>query len=177
MVETLAQRLNVPGILFTPGTYPSMHPSRSAQLTLAGEELGWAGELHPQIRQRFELPDQPVALLELRLDLLLAQCQPRHYQPIARFPAALEDLALVVDEEVPAQTVQEAIQAAAGELLRAVTLFDLYRGEPIPPGKKSLAYALTFQADDRSLTEDEVRTIYQRIQQHAAAELGATARQ
>ncbi len=177
VVETLAQRLNVPGILFTPGTYPSMHPSRSAQLTLAGEELGWAGELHPQIRQRFELPDQPVALLELRLDLLLAQCQPRHYQPIARFPAALEDLALVVDEEVPAQTVQEAIQAAAGELLRAVTLFDLYRGEPIPPGKKSLAYALTFQADDRSLTEDEVRTIYQRIQQHAAAELGATARQ
>ena len=177
VVEMLVQRLNVPAILFTPGTHASMHPSRSAQLTLAGEELGWAGELHPQIREHFELPDQPVALLELRLELMLAHCQPRHYQPIARFPAALEDLALVVDEEVPAQTVQEAIQAAGGELLRDVTLFDLYRGEPIPPGKKSLAYALTFQADDRSLTEDEVRAIYQRIQQHAAAELGATARQ
>ena len=86
-------------------------------------------------------------------------------------------MTLVVDEEVPAQVVQDTIGVAGGNLLRQVELFDLYQGNPIPGGKKSLSYALTFQAEDRSLTEDEVRTIYQRIQQHAAAELGAQPRQ
>jgi phenylalanyl-tRNA synthetase beta chain len=73
--------------------------------------------------------------------------------------------------------VQDAIQTAGGELLRQVELFDLYQGDSIPPDKKSLAYALTFQAEDRSLTENEVRTIYQRIQQHAASTVGAQPRQ
>jgi phenylalanyl-tRNA synthetase beta chain len=86
-------------------------------------------------------------------------------------------MALVVDADTPAQAVEDAIRAGGGTLLRQVELFDLYQGESIPIGKKSLAYALTFQAEDRSLTEDEVRTIYQRIQQHAAAELGAQPRQ
>jgi phenylalanyl-tRNA synthetase beta chain len=72
--------------------------------------------------------------------------------------------------------VQETLQAAGGDLLRQVELFDLYQGEQIPAGKKSLAYALTFQAEDRSLTEDEVLQLYQRIQQHAAATLGAELR-
>jgi phenylalanyl-tRNA synthetase beta chain len=116
-------------------------------------------------------------MLELNLDLLLAHRQPRRYRPILRFPAVLEDLSLVVDVDTPAQAVADVIGAAGGDLLRQVELFDLYHGEPIPPGKKSLTYALTFQAADRSLTEDEVRTIYQRIQQHAAAELGAQPRQ
>jgi phenylalanyl-tRNA synthetase beta chain len=86
-------------------------------------------------------------------------------------------MALVVDADVPAQAVEDTIRTAGGELLRQVDLFDLYQGESIPAGKKSLAYALTFQADERSLTEDEVRTIYQRIQRHAAAALDAQPRQ
>lgn len=116
-------------------------------------------------------------MLELNLDLLLARRQPRCYQPISRFPALLGDLALVVDADTPAQAVEDAIRTAGGELLRQVELFDLYQGEPIPPGKKSLAYALTFQAEERSLTEDEVLVLYQRIQQHAAATLDAQPRQ
>ncbi|MBM3225105.1 MAG: phenylalanine--tRNA ligase subunit beta, partial [Candidatus Tectomicrobia bacterium] len=78
---------------------------------------------------------------------------------------------------IPAQRVEDTLRAAGGELLRQVELFDVYQGEQIPTGKKSLAYALTFQTEDRSLTEDEVLRVYQRIQQHAAAELGATLRQ
>lgn len=177
VIETLIQRLHVPGVSFTPGSHPSLHPARTAVLTLAGALLGVAGELHPQVRERFDMPSQPVALLELDLDLLLQHRQPRRYQQIQRFPAVLEDMALVVDADVPAQAVQDAIHAAGGALLRHVELFDLYQGAPIPPEKKSLAYALTFQAEDRSLTEDEVRTIYQRIQQHAATVLGAQPRQ
>jgi phenylalanyl-tRNA synthetase beta chain len=85
-------------------------------------------------------------------------------------------MALVVDADIPAQTVEEALRAAGGDLLQHVELFDLYQGEQIPAGKKSLAYALTFQAEDRSLTEDEVLQLYQRIQQHAATTLGAELR-
>jgi phenylalanyl-tRNA synthetase beta chain len=177
IIETLAQRLNVPSIRFAPASHPSLAPGRTAALELAGEALGIAGEAHPQVCERFDLPDQPVAILELDLDLLLAQRQPRRYQPIPRFPAVLEDIALVVGTDTPAQAVEDAIRTAGGPLLRRIELFDLYQGEPIPPGKKSLAYALTFQAEDRSLTDDEVRTVYQRIQQHTATALGAEPRQ
>jgi phenylalanyl-tRNA synthetase beta chain len=176
IVETLVQRLHVPDVRVVAAPHPSMHPARSAVLQLAGAALGTMGEAHPQVCERFDVPEQAVALLELNLDMLLVHCQPRRYQRISRFPAALQDMALVVDADIPAQTVEETLRAAGGGLLRHVELFDLYQGEQIPAGKKSLAYALTFQAEDRSLTEDEVLQLYQRIQQHAAATLGAELR-
>ena len=176
IVETLVQRLHVPGVRFVAAPHPSLHPARSAALQLAGATLGMMGEAHPQVCERFDVPEQAVALLELNLDMLLAHRQPRRYQRISRFPAALQDMALVVDADIPAQTVEETLRAAGGDLLRHVELFDLYQGEQIPAGKKSLAYALTFQAEDRSLTEDEVLQLYQRIQQYAAVTLGAELR-
>jgi len=176
IVETLVQRLHVPGVRFVAAPHPSLHPARSAALQLAGAALGMMGEAHPQVCERFDVPEQVVTLLELNLDMLLAHRQPRRYQRISRFPAALRDMALVVDADIPAQTVEETLRTAGGDLLRHVELFDLYQGEQIPAGKKSLAYALTFQAEDRSLTEDEVLQLYQRIQQHAAATLGAELR-
>jgi phenylalanyl-tRNA synthetase beta chain len=176
IVETLVQRLHVPGIRFVAAAHPSLHPARSAALQLADVTLGIMGEAHPQVCERFDVPEQAVALLELDLDMLLAHRQPRRYQRISRFPAALQDMALVVEADIPARTVEETLRAAGGDLLRHVELFDLYQGEQIPVGKKSLAYALTFQAEDRSLTEDEVLQLYQRIQQHAVATLGAELR-
>ncbi len=176
IVETLVQRLHVPGVRFVAAPHPSLHPARSAALQLAGAALGMMGEAHPQVCERFDVPEQVVTLLELNLDMLLAHRQPRRYQRISRFPAALRDMALVVDADIPAQTVEETLRTAGGDILRHVELFDLYQGEQIPAGKKSLAYALTFQAEDRSLTEDEVLQLYQRIQQHAAATLGAELR-
>lgn len=177
ILDTLLQRLHVPGVRLVSGTHPSLHPARTAVLRLADTDLGIAGEVHPQICEQFDLAAPTVAMLELDLDVLLTHCQPRRYQHISRFPAVLEDIALVVDAEVPAQTVEETIRTAGGELLRRVELFDLYQGEQIPAGQKSLAYALTFQANDRNLTEDDVRLLYERIRQHAAATLGAQIRQ
>jgi phenylalanyl-tRNA synthetase beta chain len=97
-------------------------------------------------------------------------------QSISRFPAVEQDVALVVDEDLPAQVVEEAIVKAGGELLRRVELFDLYRGEQIPPGKKSLAYALAYQVEDRTLTDDEVARVQDRIVRRLAEELGAELR-
>jgi phenylalanyl-tRNA synthetase beta chain len=176
MLETLTQRLNVPGLRVAPAMHPSLAPGKTATVQVGDTTVGIMGEVHPQIGERFDLLAQPVVILEVNLEQVLAQRQPHRYQPILRFPAVLEDMALVVDADTQAQAVADAIRVAGGALLRQVELFDLYQGDPIPAGKKSLAYALTFQAADRSLTEDEVRTIYQRIQQHAATELGAQPR-
>jgi phenylalanyl-tRNA synthetase beta chain len=177
ILDTLVQRLHVPDLRLTPGRHPSLHPVRAAVLSLGDAKLGFAGEAHPQVCEQFDLPPQPVVLLELNLEMLLQHRQAWRYQRISRFPAVLEDLALVVDIDLPAQQVEEAIRHAGGALLRQVRLFDLYQGASIPEGKKSLAYALTFQSDERSLTEDEVRRLYQRIQQYTLTELGAEARQ
>jgi phenylalanyl-tRNA synthetase beta chain len=96
--------------------------------------------------------------------------------PIPAYPAVLEDLAVVVDEEVPAESVQGVIREAGGPMLRQVSLFDLYRGEQLAPGKKSLAYSVVYQADDRTLTDEEVAGFRQEIVRQLEQQLGAELR-
>jgi len=96
---------------------------------------------------------------------LQAAAPARHgYTPVPVFPAALRDVAVIVEEAVPAERVAAEIRAAGGELLRGLRLFDLYRGESIGPGVKSLAYALTYQADDRTLTDKEIDRAHKKVQ-------------
>jgi len=97
-------------------------------------------------------------------------------EPISRFPAVTQDLALIVDEVVPAARVYELIRQTGGELLRQAVLFDVYRGEQIPAGKVSLAYALTYQATDRTLTDEEVARVQQRIVRRLEEKVGASLR-
>ncbi len=179
VVETLLDRLGLEGV-FEQDQHPAFHPGRCAQISVGGDAIGVVGELHPLVRDAFDLPEQPVCALEFDLDALLAQAMAvgaaRAMQPIPRFPAVEQDLALVVDEDLPAQVVQEAIVEAGGNLLRRVELFDLYRGEQIPPGKKSLAYSLAYQVEDRTLTDDEVAEVQERIVRRLAEELGAELR-
>ena len=174
IVETLVQRLHVPGVHFVAAPHPSLHPARRARCSSLVPHWGLWAKRTPRYASVLMCPSRP-----WRCWNSIWTCswrrQPRRYQRISRFPAALQDMALVVDADIPAQTVEETLRAAGGDLLRHVELFDLYQGEQIPV-KKSLAYALTFQAEDRSLTEDEVLQLYQRIQQHAAAVLGAELR-
>ncbi|MFQ6058376.1 MAG: phenylalanine--tRNA ligase subunit beta [Anaerolineae bacterium] len=177
VVETLLARLHLTDWEFAPAQHPTFHPGRAARLMVDGRELGVLGEVHPLVRAHFDLPDQRICLLELDLEGLLAVAERAHYyQPISRFPAVTQDIALVVDEDVPAQRVEDLIVKAGGKLLREVTLFDLYRGAQIPEGKKSLAYALTFQADDRTLTDEEVAELQRRIQRRLEEEIGARLR-
>jgi phenylalanyl-tRNA synthetase beta chain len=95
---------------------------------------------------------------------------------VPAYPPALEDLAIIVDESQPARRVEQVIRQAGGELLSAVRLFDVYRGDPIGPGLKSLAYSLTYQAQDRTLTDQEVAQARQRILRRLEDELGAELR-
>jgi len=177
VVEALLSHLGIKDYAVHPAEHPTFHPGRTAALTISGAEVGVLGEVHPLVREAFDLPDQPVCLAEFDLEALLERAEAaRYFEPISRFPAVIQDLAVVVDEEVPAQRVREVILRAGGELLKRVELFDVYRGEPVPPGKKSLAYSLTYQAQDRTLTDQEVARVQERIVRRLAEELGARLR-
>ena len=187
VVETLLAGLGLEGTfgqcsqrrLFT-AVHSAFHPGRCAQVNVGGSAVGVMGELHPLVREAFDLPEQPVCALEFDLEVLLAEAiavgKVRTMQPISRFPAIVQDVALVVDENLSAEEVRQAILVSGGQLLRDARLFDLYRGEQIAPGKKSLAYSLTYQAEDRTLTDDEVAKVQERIVRRLAQELGAELR-
>lgn len=162
ILETLLAGLTIKNYRFVPAEHPIFHPGRCARLELfshtdAGEErgqsIGILGEVHPLVQQRYDLPHRAY-LCELDLALLYEQVPTKlSYQPISRHQELTRDLALVVDQQIPAQAVQSAIFHNGGELLRSVTLFDVYTGEPIPAGKKNLTYALVYQAQNRTLTD------------------------
>jgi phenylalanyl-tRNA synthetase beta chain len=153
------------------------HPGRCAALALAdGTVVGHAGELHPKVVAALELPARTVAG-ELDVDALVAASgTPVQARPLSTFPLAHTDVALVVDEAVPAAQVEAALREGAGEGLESVVLFDVYRGEQTGEGKKSLAYRLTFRATDRTLTTDEVSALRDKAVAAAAAATGAVQR-
>jgi phenylalanyl-tRNA synthetase beta chain len=180
VVETLLIRMGIAEYTFKPTKHPTFHPGRTAELrisALGDKPVAILGEAHPLVREAFDLPDQPVWLAEFDLEMLLVQTEAVHpMRPISRFPPVVEDLAIVVAEEMPAQRVQEVIAWAGGELLSQVTLFDVWRGGQIPAGKKSLAYALTYQGQDHTLGSEEVSRVRERILQQLKEELGAELR-
>jgi len=174
-LELIFKRLQLDGITYIDRAEPFTHPTRSAQLLLDGEKIGFIGDLHPEVAADFGL-EQPVTLAEIELDPLFkkANLVPRMV-PLPRYPAANRDLAVVVAKEVSAAKLEEAIWAAGGELLNAVRLFDLYEGKQVPAGKRSLAYSLVFRRDEGTLTEAEVNAAQSKIEK-ALFGLGATLR-
>jgi len=177
IMETLLNRLHVTERTLVPTEHPSFQIGRVAKLLVSDTEIGVIGEIHPMVRESFDLGAERVCLLEIDLEALLEQVPSSYYyQPVSRFPAVTEDLALIVDETVPAVQVRDAIARAGGRLLQRIELFDVYRGAQIPEDKKSLAYALTYQAMDRTLTDKEVNKLRARIQRRLEKELGAQLR-
>ncbi|ACZ30353.1 phenylalanyl-tRNA synthetase, beta subunit [Xylanimonas cellulosilytica DSM 15894] len=157
------------------------HPGRCAALVVDGGDaderiIGYAGELHPKVVERTGLPKRSVAF-ELDLTALedAASGEPVAATPVSAFPAAKEDFAFVVDDAVPAETVRAAVVTGAGDLLEDVSLFDVFTGEQLGEGRKSLAYSVRLRAADRTLTADEVRAAREAIVA-AATEAGATLR-
>jgi phenylalanyl-tRNA synthetase beta chain len=176
VVESLLARLGLEGT-FEPGAHAAFHPGRCAHMSVGGDAVGVMGELHPLAREAFDLPAQPVCALEFDLDRLLeAWGAARRMAPISVHPPVYEDLAVVVDEDVPAVRVRDLIAQTGGGLLRAVLLFDVYRGAQVGAGRKSLAYRLTYQADDRTLTDREVSKVRTKIVRRLERELGAALR-
>ncbi len=177
IIETLVERLRLSNVHYKPSNHPTCHPGRAADLIVGEQCIGTFGELHPHVRRAFELPEKPVCIAEFDLEALLAATAEAHrYQPISRFPAVYEDIAVVVEEAIAADRVEAVIWKGGGDLLREVRLFDIYRGEQIGPGRKSMAYRLVYQADDRTLTDHEAAQVRSNIIGALERELGARLR-
>ena len=149
-------------------------------MLLDGREVGVLGELHPLVGEQFGLGaelDRPVLAAELDADALLAEVvDVRTIRPVPTQPAVYQDIALIVDADLPAADVEAVIRQAGGALLEDVRLFDVYTGDPIPAGKKSLAYALTYRHPERTLKDKEVAKVHAKIVRAAEKRLGAQLR-
>jgi phenylalanyl-tRNA synthetase beta chain len=172
---------------FEPGNHPSMHPGRCARVVLNGRAIGFVGELHPQSRQAWDLPQAPL-MFELDLDAVLARSVPV-FKPVAKQQAVERDLAVVVAERVTHADVMAAVhEAVPGDLLRSAVLFDVYRPKPLRDGEaapaaaqvghgeKSLAVRLTLGRDEATLTEAEIESAVQLVVAQLKERTGARLR-
>lgn len=133
--------------------HPALHPGRAAAVMLGERKVGWIGELHPKWQQKYELPS-PAVLFELDLDAFLDADMPA-YSEISRFPPVIRDLAVTVAENMSAQPLIDAMKGARGASVRAISLFDVYRGKGVETGQKSLAFRVVIQDTAKTLTDEE----------------------
>jgi phenylalanyl-tRNA synthetase beta chain len=180
IVEDLLESLHIEDMHYKPGDHPSYHPGKCALIYSGDQQLGVMGEIHPAVRERYDWGDtfrSPVLAADIDLDLLLSLIpELSRTKDIPAFPAVVEDLAIVLDESVPAVDAEKLIRQVGGKLLAELQLFDLFRGGQIGEGRKSLAYRLTYQSADRTLTDSEVAQVRNRIIKRLDQELGAKLR-
>jgi phenylalanyl-tRNA synthetase beta chain len=163
---------------FRPSGAALFRGATGADLWWRGSQLGWLGEMGPALRQACGVRQEAV-LFEWSLEPLVEGWQgvERRHRGLPRFPAVERDIALVVKESAPQGAVERLLRQEGASLLESLRLFDVYRGEPLPAGRKSLAYTMVLRAADRTLTEEEAQELRARIGQRAARELGATLRE
>lgn len=177
IIEGLMHGLHVGTVRYQAANHPSLHPGRSAEVLVNGQKIGAFGELHPLVARAFELEGAGVLVADIDLDALLSHVELMYrVRALPVTPAVLEDIALVVSESVNAADVEAVIRQAGGDLLKSVTLFDVYRGEQIGAGNKSLAYSLVYQTDERTLTDKDVAALRKKIIKSAEARVGAKLR-
>jgi phenylalanyl-tRNA synthetase beta chain len=159
---------------FVPAVHPAFHPGQTAQVFFGGRSAGWLGVLHPRWLQKYELAATAVAF-ELDLAMIRATDLPA-YQPLSRFPPVRRDLAIMVDEGVPASALKASILRGGAPLVNDVNLFDVYRGKGVPDGRKSLAFRVLLQDTEKTLTDSEVEAAVRKITTVLQEKHGATLR-
>jgi len=159
-----------------PAEQPHLHPGRTAAIVVSGSVVGYLGELHPKAAEAFELRNR-VYVCEIDLEpLIAASGRPVQFQSLPKYPAVDRDLALLVPVHVRAADVVALIERHGGEYLRSVSLFDVYEGKQVPQGMRSLAYTMTFQAGDRTLTDEEISKVLERLEEKLKSGLGVEVR-
>jgi phenylalanyl-tRNA synthetase beta chain len=152
-----------------------MHPGRTAEVVLDGKSIGFVGQIHPQVQKDKDLKDTYVCEINLR-DCLLVDNESLKYQSIPRYPSITRDIALVVDKAKSAHELKAVIQEAGAALLKEVHIFDLYEGERLEEGKKSLAFSLKYIDPERTLTDEDVTKAHQQVLHALEEKTGAVLR-
>jgi len=180
MIEAIMSALGVGPLVFVPTDDPVFQPGRVAHVSAGGQPIGVMGEVHPRVAEAFDLAGRTM-LAELDLEPIVVSVAAhrgvlRQLLVTSRYPATENDFAVVVDDAVAAGDVAQVLAQAVGSLGQRVQLFDVYRGDQVPTGKKSLTFAVTMQAPDRALSEAEVAKVRDRVSQAIAKRLRATLR-
>ncbi|MBM3144201.1 MAG: phenylalanine--tRNA ligase subunit beta [Chloroflexi bacterium] len=177
IIEATLRGLHLKDIRYEAGEHPSFHPGKCACVLVDNHPIGVMGELHPQVKENYELPETPLLAADFDVSVII-NTVPELFDvsPIPGPPPILEDIALIVDEAVPAAEVEALIRQTGGLTVTEVRLFDIYRGEQIGAGKKSLAYSLTYQHPEHTLTDKDAAGLRDKIVKRLERELGAQLR-
>ncbi len=175
-IELLLSGLRLSGVSYTSAdSVPYLHPAKTAEVKVDGQTVGFFGELHPLVKDAFDFGESTVVVAELNLDTLRSATPAYGITPVSEFPPVFEDIAVIVDESVAASRVEELIRQTGGKTVTHVRLFDVYRGEQIGVGKKSLAYSLTYQSE-KTMTDAEAAAIRTKIVKRLEFEVKAVLR-
>ena len=163
IVESVLMEFGAPRPMLAPLKHPSLHPGRAASIALNGVEMGMLGEVHPLVAAAWDLPGRAY-IARIDFDALVRHVSlVRQYQPFSKFPAVARDLALLVPTKTPAANLTDAARRAGGALLERVDVFDVYAGQNIPDGYKSVAIGMSFRAPERTLVESEIEEVVGKI--------------
>lgn len=175
--EEMFRSLNVQNVKYEAITdNPTFHPGRCAKISAGGKTLGIIGEIHPAVGRKYGI-ETPVYIGELDFEnVFLNIGTDVKFKELPKYPAVTRDIAMLVDKTVPVADIEEVVKKASGKLLESINLFDVYEGEQIPEGKKSVAYSAVYRALDRSLTGDEVQKVFDKVLKNLENQLGAQLR-
>jgi phenylalanyl-tRNA synthetase beta chain len=174
VVENLLDYFSAP-VEWSRVRVPFLHPGNGTKLSLRGALVGYVGGLPPQVQEAYELPQQ-TWVFELDVDTLLEYPPRRSFRELPRFPAVTRDLAILVGEEFAAGEVIEFVRKWESDWIESVELFDHYKGAQIPEGRRSLAFSIVYRAADRTLTDDEVNELHDRLTNALTSALGVEMR-
>ncbi len=177
IVEELLDALKIKDADYVPEIEnTTFHPGRCANLVKDGKKIGVFGEVHPTVSKNFGV-DTRVYICELDLNTLISfYSDSVKYKQLPKYPAVSRDIAMLIDDNINVSKIEKIIKKNAGNILEGYTLFDVYKGSQIPEGKKSVAYSVTFRADDRTLTDDEISAVFDKILAGLKEQLGAELR-
>jgi len=176
VLESVIEDLGVARFKLRAADLPWLQPGRSAEVLVGGDVVGWLGEVHPAVLDAYECTG-PVAVFEVQMKpLLKAARDVRAFVDLPRFPGVKIDIALVVAEDVTVERAEQSIRSAGGKLLESARLFDVYRGEGVPEGSKSLAFSLVYRDPERTLTSEEVEQAHEKVVRKATGALGGQLR-
>jgi phenylalanyl-tRNA synthetase beta chain len=176
ILDVLLNRLGITGIEYRPvKDLAGMHPGRTAQVVLQGKVAGYIGQIHPAMQQKYDVEETYVFQLDTGVLFELATMH-QGMIPLPKYPAISRDIAVVVDRNVSAGTLQKTIEKSAGELLESVRIFDVYVDDKLGENKKSVALSCTYRDPEKTLTDEEVQAVHEKVVESLAAQCGAELR-
>ncbi len=176
ILELLFENMGLIGVEYQQAEgLKGMHPGRTAEIFIRGERIGFVGQIHPELQKKYDIDESYVFQIDME-KMFASREDLSEYKPLPKYPASTRDLAIVVDMDVSAGRLKKAIVEQAGSILESVGLFDVFTGDKIGSGKKSLAFALVYRNPDATLTDQEVNEAQDRVIQALSTEYGAELR-